>query len=84
MDVQTLGLVVGAVIVVTVLLYIYDRRSKQQAIDVFDATKLAMGAGAIAGGVTYAVGGDAVTDAVEAVASALPDAQEMFVGKPEF
>jgi hypothetical protein len=84
MDVQTLGLVVGAVIVVTVLLYVYDRRSKQQAIDVFDATKLAMGAGAIAGGVTYAVGGDAITDAVESVASAIPDAQEMFVGKPEF
>jgi hypothetical protein len=83
MDVQTLGLVVGAVIVVTVLLYIYDRRSKQQAIDVFDATKLAMGAGAIAGGVTYAVGGDAVSDAVEAVASAVVE-QEMFVGKAEF
>jgi hypothetical protein len=83
MDVQTLGLVIGAVIVVTVLLYIYDRRSKQQAIDVFDATKLAVGAGAIAGGVTYAVGGDAVTDAVEAVASAVVE-QEMFVGKAEF
>jgi hypothetical protein len=84
MDMQTLGLVIGAVIVVTVLLYVYDRRSKQQAVDVFDATKLAMGAGAIAGGVTYAVGGDAVTDAVESIASAIPDAQEMFVGKPEF
>jgi hypothetical protein len=83
MDVQTLGLVVGAVIVVTVLLYVYDRRSKQQAIDVFDATKLAMGAGAIAGGVTYAVGGDAVSDAVEAVASAVVE-QEMFVGTAEF
>ena len=84
MDLQTLGLVVGAVIVVAVLLYVYDRRSKHQVVDVFDATKLALGAGAIAGGVTYAVGGDAVTDAVEAVASALPDAQEMFVGKPNW
>ena len=36
MDVQTLGLVVGAVIVVAVLLYVYDRRSKHQAVDVFD------------------------------------------------
>ena len=83
MDLQTLGLVVGAVIVVAVLLYVYDRRSKHQAVDVFDATKLALGAGAIAGGVTYAVGGDAVTDAVEAVASAVVE-QEMFVGKAEF
>jgi hypothetical protein len=83
MDVQTLGLVVGAVIVVTVLLYVYDRRSKHQAVDVFDATKLALGAGAIAGGVTYAVGGDAVTDAVESIAGAVAE-QEMFVGKAEF
>ena len=83
MDLQTLGLVVGAVIVVAVLLYVYDRRSKHQAVDVFDATKLALGAGAIAGGVTYAVGGDAVSDAVEAVASAVVE-QEMFVGKAEF
>jgi len=81
MDAQTLGLVIGAVVVVTVLLYVYDRRSKHQAVDVFDAVKLAIGAGSIAGGVTYAVGSDAILDAVETVA---PEAQEMFLGKPEF
>jgi hypothetical protein len=84
MDVQTLALVVGAVIVVTVLLYVYDRRSKHQSVDVLDATKLGLGAGAIAGGVTYAVGGEAVGDAVASIATALPEAQEMFLGKPEF
>lgn len=84
MDVQTLALVVGAVIVVTVLLYVYDRRSKHQAVDVLDATKLGLGAGAIAGGVTYAVGGEAVGDAVASIATALPEAQEMFVGKPNW
>ena len=83
MDVQTLGLVVAVVVVVTVVLYIYDRRSKQLAVDVLDAAKLGLGAGAIAGGVTYAVGGEAIADAVESVASALPE-QEMFTGKPEF
>lgn len=83
MDVQTLGMIVGAVLVATILLYVYDRRSKQQAIDVFDAAKLGLGAAAIAGGVSYAVGGEAVADAVQTVASALPE-QEMFTGKPEF
>jgi hypothetical protein len=83
MDVQTIGMIVGAVLVVTLLLYVYDRRSKHQPVDVFDAAKLGVGAAAIAGGVTYAVGGEAVADAVEAVASVLPE-QEMFTGKPEF
>ncbi len=81
MDVQTIGMIVGAVLVVTLLLYIYDRRSKHQPVDVLDAAKLGVGAAAIAGGVTYAVGGEAVADAVETVAT---DAQEMFLGKPEF
>jgi hypothetical protein len=83
MDVQTLGLVVGAVLVVTLLLYVYDRRSKHLPVDVMDAAKLGVGAAAIAGGVTYAVGGDAIAEAVEAVAAAVPE-QEMFTGKPEF
>jgi hypothetical protein len=83
MDMQTIGMIVGAVLLVTLLLYVYDRRSKHQPVDVFDAAKLGVGAAAIAGGVTYAVGGEALADAVEAVASALPE-QEMFTGKPEF
>jgi hypothetical protein len=85
MDVQTIGMIVGAVLVVTVLLYLYDRRSKRQPVDVFDAAKLGVGAAAIAGGVTYAVGGEAVLDAVETtVAASTEIAQEMFTGKPEF
>ena len=83
MDVQMMGLIAGAVLVVAILLYVYDRRSKQQPIDVLDAAKLGVGAAAIAGGVTYAVGGDAVADAVQSVAAVLPE-QEMFTGKPEF
>jgi hypothetical protein len=83
MDVRTIGSIVAAVLVVTLLLYVYDRRSKQQPVDVFDAAKLGMGAAAIAGGVTYAVGGEALSDAVQAVASALPE-QEMFTGKPDW
>ena len=84
MDSYTLGIIVATVIVATLLLYVYDRRSKQQAVEVLDAAKLAVGAGAIAGGVTYAVGGDALPDVVEAVTKTAETAQEMFVGKPDW
>jgi hypothetical protein len=84
MDVQMIMSIVGIVLVVTVVLYIYDRRSKQEPVNILDATKLGVGAAAIAGGVTYAVGGEAVGDAVASIATALPEAQEMFLGKPEF
>lgn len=84
MDVQTIGMIVAVVVVVTIVLYIYDRRSKQQSVDVFDAVKLALGAGSIAGGVTYAVGGETVAEAVETIAKVSDVTQEMFVGKPEF
>jgi hypothetical protein len=82
--VQTIGMIVAVVVVVTIVLYIYDRRSKQQSVDVFDAVKLAMGAGSIAGGVTYAVGGESVSEVVETISKAADVTQEMFVGKPEF
>lgn len=84
MDVQTIGIIVAVVAAVVVILYVYDRRSKQQTVDMIDATKLAVGAGAIAGGVTYAVGGDSLPGVVETVSAVTETAQEMFVGKPEF
>jgi hypothetical protein len=47
-----------------------------------DGAKIAAGAGTLAGGVVFALGGsDGVTAAAEPVVSAV---QEMFVGKPEF
>lgn len=84
MDTQTIGIIVAVVVVVTVVLYIYDRRTKQQPVDLADAAKLAMGAGSIAGGVTYAVGGEGISQAVETITKAADVTQEMFVGKPEF
>lgn len=84
MDVQTIGIITAVVVVVVMVLYVYDRRSKQQPVEVLDAAKLAVGAGAIAGGVTYAVGGDALPEIVETVVKTTETAQEMFVGKPEF
>ena len=81
MDVQTIGIIAAVVIVSVVVWYIFDRRYKQQPLAVVDAAKLAIGAGAIAGGVTYAVSGDSLPEVVEKVTET---AQEMFVGKPEF
>ena len=82
MDVQTIGVLAGVVAVVALVLYVWERRTKQQPIDVIDATKLALGASGIAGGVAYAVTGS--EDAMEAIQTVTETAQEMFVGKPEF
>ena len=84
MDVQTLGIIAVAVAIAAVVLYVWDRRSKQRSVDYADATKIAVGAGSIAGGVAYAMGGDGLAEAIESVTSTAQAAQEMFVGKPEF
>ncbi len=81
---KTIGILVAVVAIAVVVLYVYDRRTKQQPVDVVDATKLAVGASAIAGGVTYALGSDAFPDVVETVGRSTELVQEMFVGKPEF
>lgn len=83
-DTKTIGIIVATVVAVVVVLYIYDRRTKQQAVDMLDAAKLAVGAGAIAGGVTYAVGGDGLPDVVESIEKGSELVQEIFTGKPEF
>jgi uncharacterized membrane protein YsdA (DUF1294 family) len=82
MDVQTIGIVVAVVAVVVFVLYIWDRRTKQQEIDVGDATKLSIGASALAGGVAYAMGGS--EDVMESVKIAQEAVQDMFLGKPDF
>lgn len=82
MDVQTIGIIAGVVALVAIVLYVWERRTKSQPVEVVDAAKLAIGASSIAGGVAYAVSGvEDVQDSVEAVTSAV---QDMFVGKPEF
>ena len=83
-DIQTIGMIIAAVAVVAILLYVWDRRTKQERIDWTTAGKLAMGAGGLTGGVLYAVGDDAVETVVEATASVVSAAQDMFVGKPAF
>jgi hypothetical protein len=81
MDLQTLAIVAAIVAAVVVLLYVWDRRTKQVPVDLADAAKLALGAGTVAGGVAMAVTGEVPEGVVE---KAVEVTQEMFVGKPEF
>ena len=81
MDLQTLAMVVGAVMIVAALLYVLDRRAKKVPVDYTDLGKIVAGAGAVTGGVVYAIGTDAIETVAETVTTTT---QEMFVGKPEF
>jgi hypothetical protein len=80
-DYQTLGMIVGVVMVVAALLYVLDRRARAQPVDYTDLGKIAGGSGVLATGILYSLGTETVTDVAETVASS---AQDMFVGKPEF
>lgn len=74
-------MIAGIVAVVAFVLYIWDRNTKGQEVDWMDVGKVTLGAGGAAAGIAYAVGAE---DAVEAVTAVASQAQEMFVGKPEF
>ena len=76
-ELYTYGMIVSAVVVVALVLYVMDRRGKDQPIDVMDAAKVGGGAGILSAGIVYALGADAAEPVVHAV-------QEMFTGKPSF
>ena len=80
-EMYTLAMIAGVDAVNAFVLYVWDRKTKGEAIEWLDAGKLALGAGGAAGGIAYAVGTD---DVAETVTSVAEKAQEMFVGKPEF
>jgi hypothetical protein len=77
-EVYTYGLIVGAVVAIVLILYVMDRRGKNEPIDVADGAKIVGGAGALTAGVVYALGG---ADAAEPMVAAV---QDMFTGKPSF
>lgn len=76
-ELYTYGMIVSAVMVVALVLYVMDRRGKDQPIDTMDAVKVSGGAGILSAGIVYALGPDAAEPVVSAV-------QEMFTGKPSF
>lgn len=77
-ELYTYGMIVGAVVLVAIVLYAMDRRGKEQPVEVVDVAKVGGGAGVLAAGVVYALGG---ADAAEPMVSAV---QDMFTGKPSF
>ena len=83
MDIQTIAIIGVVIASIVVILYVWDRRTKQEDVNLIDAAKLAIGAGSVAGGVAYAVTGD-IPIPDEVVEKATEVAQEIFVGKPEF
>jgi len=83
-DYQTLGMIVGAVMIVAALLYVLDRRAKAQGVDYMDLGKIVAGSGVLTSGVLYSLGTETTSAVVDTVTSATVAAQEMFVGKPEF
>jgi hypothetical protein len=81
-EVYYYAMIVGVVVTVAAVLYVMDRRSKEEPVVFMDGAKIAAGAGTLAGGVVFALGGsDGVSAATEPMVSAV---QDMFVGKPEF
>ena len=81
-EVYYYAMIVGVVVVVASILYVMDRRSKDEPPVFLDGAKIAAGAGTLAGGVVFALGGsDGVATVTEPVVSAV---QDMFVGKPGF
>ena len=83
MEIQTIAILGIVIASIVAMLYVWDRRNKQEEVNLVDAVKLAIGAGSVAGGVAYVVNGD-IPIPEEVVEKATEVAQEIFIGKPEF
>ena len=67
------------------VLYVIDRRMRDEPIDWMTALKVSVVGGLLSGGTGYAMGDQEVAEVVEKVAEvSKSDVQEMFVGVPTF
>jgi hypothetical protein len=78
---QTMFMIVGIVVVASVALYVIDRKTRGEPIDMGILAKISSFSGIVAGGIIFALQSDSVS---EAVTAATETAQDMFVGKPSF
>ncbi len=83
MEIQTIAIIGVVIASVVVILYVWDRRNKNEDVNLIDAAKLAIGAGSVAGGVAYAVNGE-LPIPEQIIEKTAEVAVDMFVGKPEF
>ena len=73
--------IVGIVVVAAIVLYIVDRKSRGEPIDLGILAKISSFSAIVSGGIVFALQSDSVTEAVAVVTES---AQDMFVGKPSF
>lgn len=74
-----------AVALVVFILYALERKSKEQPINWFDASKLTLFGGVLTSGVVFATTSDIGPAIAEAVSNVeIPNVQDMFVGTPSF
>ena len=74
-----------SVAIVCFILYALERRSRREPISWEQAAKISLVGGILAGGITFAVGSETVTDIAKPVINTLPSSvQDMFVGQPTF
>jgi len=66
------------------ILYVGDRRMREEPIDWMTALKVSAIGALLSGGAGYAISGEVVPQVVEAVPQVAEVAQEMFVGVPTF
>ena len=68
------------------VLYVVDRRMRDEPIDWMTALKVSVVGALLSGGTAYAMGDQEVAEVVEKVAEVAtkPETQEMFVGVPTF
>jgi len=74
-------MIVGIVVVAAILLYVVDRKSRGEPMDMGILAKISSFSAIVTGGIVFALQSDSVTEAVTAVTET---AQDMFVGKPSF
>jgi|694.fasta_scaffold00940_25 hypothetical protein len=73
--------IVGIVVVAAIILYVVDRKSRGEPIDLGILAKISSFSAIVTGGIVFALQSESVTEAVSAVTES---AQDMFVGKPSF
>lgn len=78
---QTILVIIGLVVVASVALYVIDRKSRGEPIEMSVLAKISSFSAIVSGGIIFALQTEYVSEAVTTVTET---AQDMFVGKPSF
>lgn len=78
---QTVLMIIGMVVVASIALYVIDRKSRGEPIELSILAKISSFSAIVSGGIIFALRSEYVSEAVTTVTET---AQDMFVGKPSF